>query len=94
MISSFPLSHWLGTVLLPVEILGSDHLHARLLRDCCATTCVNAGSQDAEVEITVMIIEFIIGIKVVKLQMRNEAKLRKLQNSLHELHQTWKTVEN
>ena len=29
---------------------------------------VNAGSQDAEVEITVMILEFILGIKVVKLQ--------------------------
>ena len=36
---------------------------------------VNAGSQDAEVEITVMILEFILGIKVVKLQMREEAKL-------------------
>ena len=34
---------------------------------------VNAGSLDAEVEITVMIPEFILGIKVVKLQMRNEA---------------------
>ena len=39
---------------------------------------VNAGSQDAEVEITVMILEFILGIKVVKLQMRNEAILRNL----------------
>ena len=55
---------------------------------------VNAGSQDAEVEITVMILEFILGIKVVKLQMRNEAILRKLHKSLHKLQQTQKTVKN
>ena len=55
---------------------------------------VNAGSQDAEVEITVMILEFILGIKVVKLQMRNEAILRKLHKLLHKLQQTRKTVKN
>mgnify|MGYP001791289739 FL=1 len=61
---------------------------------CLLTVIVNAGSQDAEVEITVMILEFILGIKVVKLQMRNEAILRKLHKSLHKLRQTQKTVKN
>ena len=55
---------------------------------------MNAGSQNAEVEITVMILEFILGIKVVKLQMRNEAILRKLRISLHRLQQTQTTVDN
>ena len=61
---------------------------------CLLTVIVNAGSQDAEVEITVMILEFILGIKVVKLQMREEAKLRKMHISLHRLLQTQTTVEN
>ena len=49
---------------------------------------VNAGSQDAEVEISVMTLEFILWIKVVKLQMRNDAILRKLYKSLHKLTAT------
>ena len=48
---------------------------------------VNAANQDAEVEITVMILVFILGIKAVKLQMRKEVKLRKLLISLHRLQQ-------
>ena len=55
---------------------------------------MNAGSQDKKVEIRVMILEFILGIKVVKLQMRNEVKPRKPHISLHRLQETQTTVEN